>query len=564
MPISQLRRTIRSLRDWLLRDWWVLLVLALLASLAMYPVWEKFDARLIGSLGDNVQYVYITGRVAEALRHGESIFSDPQLNYPDGLLLAATDVPFLSMVLASPWTTLFGPVFGYNLIILMSHILSGYFAYLWILRLTKSRMAGLIAGIGFMLAPFRIAHSYGHLQLVSTQFLPLFFWSLDNTLILPAPKLRNLVLLGLATFAVGTSSQYYLAISLLCGIIYTILTVPRLKYILLQGWKVGLSALIGALISAYPYFQVTLSQGIYNPYSPEKIRLWSNSILDFIMPPYTHAVWGELMTRFYPRNDWIEHSAYLGLVIFCLALAAVLIKDHPNRRKAFTWFGVAIFALLLALGTDIWIQNTPIRAENPIWLPAAYLGRIPGLGLIRVWARFSVIISLFVSLLAGVGASVLSERFKLKPAWGALILVLLVLDMLPGNLQSSNLYPRAIDAWLAKQPRGVPAAFLQEGTENYKTMYGSLYHEMQIPAYNHPIHRPKAYREFREISNEFPSEESIQALKDYGFRYLILQHRWFKGAAGNGWTEIEEAVAASPELEIIADEGGFVVVALKQ
>ena len=96
-------------------------------------------------------------------------------------------------------------------------------------------------------------------------------------------------------------------------------------------------------------------------------------------------------------------------------LAAILIKNHPNRRRAFTWLGVAVFALILALGTDIWIQNKPLQAENPTWLPAAYLGRLPGLGLIRVWARFSVIIALFASLLAGVGSAALRERFKSGP-----------------------------------------------------------------------------------------------------------------------------------------------------
>jgi hypothetical protein len=556
----QFQAWFRSLKGWFLRDWWVLLIFALTAGLAMYPVWGDFNARIVGPLGDNVQYIYLTGRVAEALRSGGSIFSDPQLNYPDGLLLAATDIPFLSMVAAAPWTALFGPVSGYNLIILFSHILSGYFAYLWILRLTRSRLAGLIAGLSFMLAPFRIAHSYGHLQLVSTQFLPLFFWSLDNLLQAPVPRRRNLVLLALATFGVGFSSQYYLAITLLSGVIYTLLSMPRVKYLLFQGWKILLSVSAGALLSSYPYFQVSLSQGIYNPYETEKIRLWSNSLLDFIMPPITHALWGEAMTRLYPRVDWIEHSAYLGIVAITLAGAAIIINDHQNRRKAFTWLGVALFALLLALGTDIWIQNNPLQAEDPFWLPAAYLGRIPGLGLIRVWARFSIILSLFVSLLAGVGAAALRERFNLSPLIILLPLGLVIIDLLPGNLQSASLYPRAIDAWLAKQPVAYPVAFLQSGTENYKTMYGSLYHDMQIPAFNHPIHRPPAYREFREISADFPAPESIQGLRDHGFHYLVLQHRWFK----DGWTEVEEILIASPELEIVADEGGFVVVEIKK
>ena len=549
----------RSLKRWLLRDWWVWVIFSLSAGLAMYPVLGEFTTKMIGPLGDNVQYVYITGRVAEALRSGQSIFSDPQLNYPDGLLLAATDVPFSSMVFAAPWTTLFGPISGYNLIIFFSHVLSGYFAYLWILRLTKSRLAGLIAGLGFLLAPYRIAHSYGHLQLVSTQFLPLFFWSLDNALQSPTLQRRNLVTLGLATFVVGFSSQYYLAITLLSGLIYTILTAPRLKYLIFQGWKVALSVGVGALLSSAPYLQINLSQQIYIPQSPDNIRLWSNSILDFIMPPYTHALWGEAMIRLYPRNDWIEHSAYLGIAILLLALAALLIKDHPNRRRAFTWLGVALFALVLALGTDIWIRNNPLQAENPLWLPAAYLGRLPGLGLIRVWARFSIILSLFVSLLAGVGMAVLQERFRWSLLVFLLITGLVFIDLMPGNLQSSSLYPRAIDAWLAQQPSGYPVAFLQAGTENYKTMYGSLYHDMQIPAFNHPVHRPPAYREFREISADFPASDSIQRLRDFGFHYLILQHRWFE----DRWPEIEEVLVASPSLEIVADEGGFVVVEIK-
>jgi hypothetical protein len=91
-------------------------------------------------------------------------------------------------------------------------------------------------------------------------------------------------------------------------------------------------------------------------------------------------------------------------------------------------------------------------------------------------------------------------------------------------------------------------------------MYGSLYHDMQVPAYNHPIHRPRAYQEFREISAGFPAQESIWGLRDFGFHYLVLQHRWFRNTADADWAEIEAILVASPEVEIIADEGGFVVV----
>ena len=87
---------------------------------------------------------------------------------------------------------------------------------------------------------------------------------------------------------------------------------------------------------------------------------------------------------------------------------------------------------------------------------------------------------------------------------------------------------------------------------------------MRLPAYNHPVHRPEAYWEFREISADFPAEESILSLQDFGFRYLLLQHRWFREKSDGGWAEVEEVIIASPALEIIADEGGFIVVEIKK
>jgi hypothetical protein len=224
---------------------------------------------------------------------------------------------------------------------------------------------------------------------------------------------------------------------------------------------------------------------------------------------------------------------------------------------------VALFAFILALGTDIWIQNKPLQAENPFWLPAAYLSRLPGFHLMRVWGRASIIVSLFVSLLAGLGISVLQKRFKWSTITVVIIMGLVIIDLLPGNLQRSSLYPRAIDAWLAKQPGEFAVAYLQAGIENYQTMYGALFHTKQIPAFNHPTHRPQAYREFREISADFPAEESIHDLRDFGFNYLILQHRWLGDRVDGGWAEIEEILVASPDLKTVADVGGFVVVELQ-
>ncbi len=162
------------------RDALVLVWYLLVSLYAVLPVASNPRNVILGGLGDNIHYVYIAGWSAQALLMGESPFIDPRLNYPDDLPLASNDSPYLSYLLVAPATLALGPVFGYNLAIFLSHVLSGYFTYLWARNLTGSRLAALFAGTAFMLTPFRMFRSLGHANLVATQMIPLFFWALDR------------------------------------------------------------------------------------------------------------------------------------------------------------------------------------------------------------------------------------------------------------------------------------------------------------------------------------------------------------------------------------------------
>ena len=192
---------------------WFLFLAA--SAAAVYPVLAAPLQRVVGWPNDNIQYLYMLGWFAKALRTGASPFIDYHLNPPFGLPLASTDAPFISFFLFAPLAWLTNEVFTYNVLLFLSYFLSGLFTYLWIKRLTGSRFAGLVSGLIFLLAPFRLAHGNGHINLVSTQFIPLFFWALDSALRAERPALRHFVLLALTTFLVGAMSQYYLVICLL-------------------------------------------------------------------------------------------------------------------------------------------------------------------------------------------------------------------------------------------------------------------------------------------------------------------------------------------------------------
>lgn len=274
-------------------DGLAVVVLLIAALLMMYPVINSPGATLIGWPGDNVQHVYAVGWIAEALRAGKSPFHDPLINTPDGLFLNATDLPYVGYIAVAPITWLFGPVAGYNLHLYLTHFLSGLCAYLWICRLTGNRIGGLVAGLSFMLAPFRLAHSYGHPNVASTYPLPLFFWTLDAAL-RTQPRWKTLIGLSGATFLLGAASQYYLVIGLFCGAVYAILTLIARRINPLSGiWLTVLAVAVGAGLAAMPY--LLAAQGnIYRAYPLEATRVWSASPMNFVVPSHLQSFMGIL------------------------------------------------------------------------------------------------------------------------------------------------------------------------------------------------------------------------------------------------------------------------------
>jgi hypothetical protein len=766
----------------------------------MYPVVTDPQSRVLGWNGDNVLYTYMTGWMADSLLEGQSPFIDPHANYPDSLSLATNEAPFLSMFLVVPLTWLFGPVFGYNTIMLVSAFLSGLCMYLWVYRITGSRVGGAIAGIIFILTPYRVVRSYGHLNLISIQVLPLFFWALDMILRSPRPTWRQLVAAGGAVFLVGAMSQYYLVICLLTGLAYFIfglvthwkdyqepkvssarpgmrdaigrivarrgewiiagaglmlalviltraapagrgahqfdmagrtmgplrgsvsdaevmestgrifrwtmgpveiaipdaggeawvaqmdvstrhpdgspthasihfedgnqvilpdsdlrsihmlvpgtggagtdlkftlrsdlyreqsssgrslgvgifavavqpvkdqqtLTSAKLALLLLialgsalflrlwplawrwvlvgsllvaasvfgvaaslgqltlfwlmvvatvawgsiamtllvrvvrslplaqSGLKYLISTGLGAGLSALPYILTNLRGKTYKAYLIEETRWSSASPENYLVPSNLHPLWGGWIERNISLTNrleggWIEHTAYLGLVGLILAGIALVWRRTPYRRHMTIWIGTILVALVFSFGTDLHLSGRPVSATDPQWLPMYYIGQLPVVSLMRVWTRFSIVVIVLVTAMAGVGAAqlyrYLQHRRWYAGAMAVAVALLVMLDLAPGHLQSTVLAPRPIDLWLAAQPGDFAAAFLPEKVEPFPALFGTLTHGKSITAYNHDQHRPAAYNAFARRASTFPDATSLQLLQDLKLRYLLI------------------------------------------
>ncbi|MBC8076434.1 MAG: hypothetical protein H7Y32_10200, partial [Chloroflexales bacterium] len=236
------------------------------------------------------------------------------------------------------------------------------------------------------------------------------------------------------------------------------------------------------------------------------------------------------------------------------------------RRYRLPWLAAALLGVVLALGTDLHWNNQPLQPDAPFWLPAAYLVNLPFASLLRVWTRFAIVPILFVALLAGLGAARLgaARSARVRLAAPAIALVLLLVDLAPGNIGAGELRPRPIDVWLAQQPGDFAAAFLPQIDDgvNYVAMYGSLFHGKHLPAYNHPAHKSADYDRFRDLADRFPvTAETFHRL---GLRYLLLHRADYDGDRFPAWGAVERVIAGSPTLRIVAEVDGYVVVETRQ
>ncbi len=115
--------------------------------LMTYPLVLRMRNYVIGQIGDNVYFVWLIHWFQDViLKLHISPFFDPFLNYPQGWNLASTDTSPIMVALALPGSLLFGHTWGFNFVMLVSFILSGFAMFLWIKHLTGDGVAAIIAG----------------------------------------------------------------------------------------------------------------------------------------------------------------------------------------------------------------------------------------------------------------------------------------------------------------------------------------------------------------------------------------------------------------------------------
>jgi hypothetical protein len=398
-----------------------------------YPLIMKMRTEAIGAGGgDGTYFIWLVAWYQKALFQLHiSPFFAPSLNYPQGWNLATTDITPAMVALALPGSLLVSPTFGYNFAMLLSFILSGWGMYLWVKHLTGDSLAGLVAGTVFAFLPFRMAHFVvGHLSLAGTQWFPFYFWGLFDLLKQEKFSWKPVLMAGIAAGLIGMTSPYYVYMTILISGVFLLGFIifkgyKRLKYA--AFWKsllaFGLLAVLLVGLSMLPYLNLNSQNGLASR-SADYLNRYSASPTDYVIPSIKQFLWGKWIDDTFSPEIFQESTLYIGAVAFVLAVIA-WIKRRQLRHPELADIAILVAAagFVLSLGIQLhwlgkivvslprFLQSIFHRTSMPtIYLPAYYLFRyLPFFSKMRVMMRFGLFTLIFSSLMAGLGAYLLTK-----------------------------------------------------------------------------------------------------------------------------------------------------------
>lgn len=555
--IGQLRNQIRVHLDY----WgWTYLIIFCTGLLTLLPILANPMHRLLtqadGSISnDTYNYLYTLLRFAMNAGSHVNPFIDPTQNYPEGLDLISTDMPWLMYWAIPPSIVLISPTLAFNLLILCAHILTGVATAYWAKMLgVRNQWALRIAAIAAILLPFRAMHAIEHPNIVATQFVVLWFLALEWWIQATTHHRRHYYGMAAVAFLLVANSFQYTFISMILSIVYVgvRLNIHRLtdleKYYRLLFY-VGSGCAIGAL-------PLLRAQHInFHQFTADETGKFSALLISYLIPsPIT--LWQKL--HILPVNWYAssEQVLYIGIVTTLLALIGMRIIPIKSR---WSMIGTMALGILLSFGARI---EAPHQFVDQWPLPAQILQTI-GLGAFRAWARFGGVVALFVCAFAAFGVEYVLERTQQHRIRylivGALIIGIGV-DTFP--LYQSTPVPTnsELTNQLATLPANAVVMFVPNVASRsiadtlYETRFQLLrqFTIQHMVSYGHSAHWPMSYSQFERDMRRIDDPITSVVLCRKGVTHLVINNRLWQNTPAFTQNHTMHTVAITAYWRIIA------------
>jgi hypothetical protein len=343
------------------------------------------------------------------------------------------------------------PLFAHNLAILLGFAFSGFGAYILGYTVTRSAIAGVVAGIFYAFVPFRFTH-LPHVQHVWSGWLPLLLAALIAYG--KKPSWRNASLFGVAFLFNGLSNIHWL----LFGTFAIACSIP----VALRAWRDAVRLIVAgavaiALLTPFllPYREVASLYGMKRSW--HEAKEFSAAPRDWLQPGITNR----LYARFADTKVNAERWLFPGALSILFSIAG-LIEARRNRRTlaiALIWIALGVLG---SLGTNTFFHRFLFT-------------HVPGFRAIRVPARWANIAYAGISMLVAFTVAWMSRNRRWVGAVAAgLFLVELHAAPIRWYCTSPNVPP--VNRWLARQDVRIVELPLDVGPSEYYAMLHATAH----------------------------------------------------------------------------------------
>jgi len=371
------------------------LLFGALAIVWTWPLTANLSSHVLHDPGDPILNTWILWWNTQRVPFTDAWWNAPFMAPMPGAFALSEHLVGLS-VFATPmqWAGA-RPLEAYNVSVLLSFALSGFFAFQLGWRLTRSLPAAFFTGLAFAFAPYR-AGQLAHIQVLTSQWMPAMLLAMHGYVDDGRP--RWLLGFGLAWLLQALSNGYYM-LFLPALVVPWLLwftakgTTPRRGLMLGATWVIASLPLLPALLT---YHQVHTALGLAR--SLGDIRQFSATWHSFLNPPALLRWWPAATAR--SQEDYL----FLGLTVVVLTIAGFAIALIRWRRTADSRVNALMFyslAALLMCGLALGPGGEPDGPPS-LLRPYGWLLALPGYDGLRVPARFAMLSALCLSISAGI------------------------------------------------------------------------------------------------------------------------------------------------------------------
>jgi hypothetical protein len=497
-----------------------ILLLAILTMLMTFPTIFKLQSGM-PDLRDSIFDAWVLSWNIQKLISLEfQDYFDANIFFPYKRTLAFSAHYFTQSLIALPiFIITKNPVLTYNFILIFSFFTSALGMFLLARYLTRSNLAGIIAGIIFAFSPFMISH-FSHLQILTAGGIPLAFLFLHKYF--KHEKTKHLLLFTLffiLQFLAGGYLSMYL--TLFCGIYMVVYMVTEKKYQQKQFWiKMGFILLIGILTLGpfmFQYFQIQKEMGF------SRMGATGASLTQFLASNPGNWIYGKLTNS----NQQVEGILFPGILAIAIAIIGFSIGiKKQNQGKKIYENHILVYSIILASSFLFCFGM-----KGPYFLLYKI---VPGFNALRVAQRFHIMVMFSLAILAAFGIRFLLSGIKKNKKYLIFLLISagIVLEYLSIPIPFSNL-PRkdtfpAVYQWLETIDKDasiielpIPKNRFERTRMESMRLYYSMFHRKKM-VNGRSSYFPPLYYEIRTRWHDSTESQFIADLNILGVDYMIL------------------------------------------